>query len=192
MAAYCGVATGAVETGCFADTRKAGGRQVKRGKGVFACPAMSDLAAANRETDGNIKSFMSDYGLTQHVSNRSLAAVAQPGRTFAFMDMSSAGRTISGSCYLTGWMPWGCDSCAGQAKVRDDGGVWPMYDWTSPRHGDKLAIDIAYADGHAAGHFMPLRAGTYFIEGSGDVPQKCNIGNKFYKAGVWWHKYPHD
>ncbi|MBP5231847.1 MAG: prepilin-type N-terminal cleavage/methylation domain-containing protein [Planctomycetes bacterium] len=189
LATYCGACSGAPYKECFMEKHRAGNNVlVKRGKGVLACPSMSDAAilakdAANGNPNGGrcTQNYKFDYGLNQHLSGQNVSKAKQSGRTFAFLDMCSdngTGAQGAASGHLYSW-----NGCGGAAWY-----AWPMYAWTRPRHGDKQTINIAYVDGHAASCLMPAFDGSNYI-GGGDVPNKCN--QQDFKAGVWWHTSKH-
>lgn len=191
LATYCGACSGAPYKECFMEKHRAGNNVlVKRGKGVLACPSMSDAAilakdASNGNPNGGrcTQNYKFDYGLNQHLSGVKIAKAKQSARTFAFLDMcSDNGTGVQGasSGHLYGW-----GGCGGNAWY-----AWPMYAWSYPRHGEKLKINIAYVDGHAAACLMPVfDEGKWNYIGGGDVPNKCN--QQDFKAGVWWHTSSH-
>lgn len=196
LAPYCGIASGGVETECFVEEHRVGGKVVKRGKGILSCPAVSDDYIVAKG-DRHLGTFLCDYGLNLHLDNRALGAVKAAGQTFAFMDMDTGkyytgADNISGSGHLLVWMSEGGCGGAGRAAVQQ----YPMYDKATPRHGGQVSINISYADGHVATHVMPIYdhvngAQAYFVRGSGDIPATCYEQNS--KAGTWWHKIPpHD
>lgn len=183
LAAYCGVTTGPVETECFAETHLLGEKQVKRGKGPFSCPVLTDTWVVNKDaTDSTINYLSSltlDYGMNLHVSGAPLARMRRPGRTFAFMDMFAPPLTQNraASAHL---FTFGRD-CYGEQ--------WPMFDYALPRHRGETCSNIVYADGHTGTHVMPVMVNWNF-RGGGDILRTCQ--QQDYKAGIWWHKYPHN